>query len=153
MWTGFTVLVFFKSPEGIFPLQIRQFRMQRAMLKTAIARRRGRPNPETDGGRVSLLAFFGPAGDSWLQSRREDAFARALRSSSGGRKRRIPARLDVEGLSVVFGGVRALDAVSLTVSPGEVVRLIGPNRAGTTTFIDAVTGFGAAAARRANSDR
>src|SRR5260370_41775250 len=104
MWTGFTVLVLLQSPDGIVPLQIRQFRMQRAMLKTAIARRRGRPNPETDGGRVSLLAFFGPAGDSWLQSRRDDAVARALRSSSCGRQRRIPARLDVEGLSVLVGG-------------------------------------------------
>jgi ABC-type branched-subunit amino acid transport system ATPase component/branched-subunit amino acid ABC-type transport system permease component len=51
------------------------------------------------------------------------------------------APLRVEGLSVSFGGVRAVDDVSLTVGPSRIVGLIGPNGAGKTTFIDAVTGF------------
>jgi ABC-type branched-subunit amino acid transport system ATPase component/branched-subunit amino acid ABC-type transport system permease component len=140
-----TILVLLQSPDGVIPLQIRQFRMQRAMIGQVIARRRGRADPATDAGKVSLAAFFGSAGDGWLRSPREDAFARARRSGSGARQRRIPAQLDVEALSVVFGGVRALDAVSLTVSPGEIVGLIGPNGAGKTTFIDAVTGFVTAA--------
>ena len=49
--------------------------------------------------------------------------------------------LDVVGLGVTFGGVHALDRVSLTVAPGRIVGLIGPNGAGKTTFIDAVCGF------------
>ena len=52
-----------------------------------------------------------------------------------------PATLAVDGLHVRFGGVRALQGVSLSVGPGEVVGLIGPNGAGKTTLIDAVTGF------------
>ena len=51
------------------------------------------------------------------------------------------ARLTVSDLTVRFGGVVAVDAVGLDVSPGEIVGLIGPNGAGKTTFIDAVTGF------------
>jgi branched-chain amino acid transport system permease protein len=49
--------------------------------------------------------------------------------------------LTVRGLSVAFGGVRALSDVDLEVREGELVGLIGPNGAGKTTLIDAVTGF------------
>jgi sulfate-transporting ATPase len=52
-----------------------------------------------------------------------------------------PATLAVEGLTVRFGSVTAVDGVSFSVGPGEVVGLIGPNGAGKTTVIDAVTGF------------
>ncbi len=52
-----------------------------------------------------------------------------------------PVALTVEHLTVRFGGVVAVDDVSLAVRPGEVVGLIGPNGAGKTTIIDAVTGF------------
>jgi sulfate-transporting ATPase len=50
-------------------------------------------------------------------------------------------RLEVDGVSVQFGGVRVLRDVSLAVEPGEVVGLIGPNGAGKTTMIDAISGF------------
>ncbi len=49
--------------------------------------------------------------------------------------------LEVEELTVTFGGVRAVDAVSFAVTPGQLVGLIGPNGAGKTTTIDAITGF------------
>ena len=44
-------------------------------------------------------------------------------------------------IAVNFGGVVALDHLSFTVEPGEVVGLIGPNGAGKTTLLDVVTGF------------
>ena len=49
--------------------------------------------------------------------------------------------LDVRDLTVRYGGVTAVDAVSLAVPQGALVGLIGPNGAGKTTMIDALSGF------------
>jgi branched-chain amino acid transport system ATP-binding protein len=49
--------------------------------------------------------------------------------------------LQVTDLTVRYGGVVALDKVSLSVPRGAIVGLIGPNGAGKTTFVDALTGF------------
>ena len=49
--------------------------------------------------------------------------------------------LEVKDLSQDFGGLRALNELSLTVNSGEIVALIGPNGAGKTTFFNCVTGI------------
>ncbi|HLG07868.1 MAG TPA: ABC transporter ATP-binding protein [Gaiellaceae bacterium] len=49
--------------------------------------------------------------------------------------------LEARGVSVSFGGVRALMEVDVRVEPGQLLGLIGPNGAGKTTFIDAISGF------------
>jgi branched-chain amino acid transport system ATP-binding protein len=49
--------------------------------------------------------------------------------------------LSVDDVSVSFGGLHAVDHVTMTVEAGTLVGLIGPNGAGKTTLVDAITGF------------
>lgn len=51
------------------------------------------------------------------------------------------ARLVVQGLSMRFGGIVAVDNLDLEARSGEVVAIIGPNGAGKTTAFNCVTGF------------
>jgi branched-chain amino acid transport system ATP-binding protein len=49
--------------------------------------------------------------------------------------------LSVDGVDVAFGGVTALNAVSLDIPAGEIRGVIGPNGAGKSTLLNVVSGF------------
>jgi branched-chain amino acid transport system ATP-binding protein len=52
-----------------------------------------------------------------------------------------PGVLDIRGVTVQFGGLTALDDVSLSAAPRQVTGIIGPNGAGKTTLLNAACGF------------
>ncbi|MFD2250761.1 branched-chain amino acid transport system ATP-binding protein [Pseudochelatococcus lubricantis] len=49
--------------------------------------------------------------------------------------------LEIEGLGISFGGLRAVNDVSFRVNPGEIVSVIGPNGAGKTTLFNMISGI------------
>jgi branched-chain amino acid transport system ATP-binding protein len=53
--------------------------------------------------------------------------------------------LEIEGLTVTYGGLQALSGVSLKVGDGQFVAIVGPNGAGKTTLFKAISGTVAAA--------
>ncbi|OZI74866.1 ABC transporter ATP-binding protein [Bordetella genomosp. 12] len=52
----------------------------------------------------------------------------------------MSAELDVQGLSRVYGGIRALEGVSFRTIPGQITGVIGPNGAGKTTLFNLIAG-------------
>jgi branched-chain amino acid transport system ATP-binding protein len=53
--------------------------------------------------------------------------------------REKPALLDIRDAAVHFGGVRAVDGVSMSLSPDKIYGIIGPNGSGKSTLLAAVT--------------
>ena len=100
------------------------------------------------GGLIQIAYSARDAVLRWAESRLPDATptstttppAVALGGGRGRRKIDGPA-LIVDDVAVAFGGLRAVDGVSIVAHPGEVVGLIGTNGAGKSTLMNAIGGF------------
>ena len=100
------------------------------------------------GGLIQITYSARDALLRWAESRLPDAPSKTSPAPpavvlSGGRDRPVyqgPA-LAVRDVSVTFGGLRAVDRVSIVAHPGEVVGLIGTNGAGKSTLMNAIGGF------------
>ena len=66
---------------------------------------------------------------------------RALEAAESGTAPPQDRRLTVEGLAKQFGGVHAVEDVSFSAVPGEILGIIGPNGAGKTTLFELISGF------------
>jgi ABC-type branched-subunit amino acid transport system ATPase component/ABC-type branched-subunit amino acid transport system permease subunit len=69
------------------------------------------------------------------------ASADSARAAGRDGQDRPSPQLHAVDLRKSFGGVRAVDGVTITVEPGEIVGLIGPNGAGKTTTFELLGGF------------
>jgi ABC-type branched-subunit amino acid transport system ATPase component/branched-subunit amino acid ABC-type transport system permease component len=146
--SALVIVILLQNPNGLAPQNVQAIRA----LQERLRRRRGSAVPETGlspatppevaGAEVSGAEVSG-AEVSGAEVSGAEAGNRA--PGAGDRPAALPARtpavLAADQVRVAFGGVVALDAVSLEVRPGEIVGLIGPNGAGKTTMIDAITGF------------
>jgi ABC-type branched-subunit amino acid transport system ATPase component len=65
----------------------------------------------------------------------------SLRTGGNGDGGAQPPILDVQGLTRRFGGITAVDDVTLTLAPHAILGLIGPNGAGKTTIFDLLSGI------------
>jgi ABC-type branched-subunit amino acid transport system ATPase component/branched-subunit amino acid ABC-type transport system permease component len=91
--------------------------------------------------RTRLARGRGPAPQHPVAVPEEQPVLGRVRRAPPARDPDAPVLLGTKDLSITYGGVRALDRVSVSIRRGRIVGLIGPNGAGKTSMIDGLTGF------------
>jgi ABC-type branched-subunit amino acid transport system ATPase component/ABC-type branched-subunit amino acid transport system permease subunit len=95
------------------------------------------------GALMLIVLWVAPEGivgeiERWLRRRRTAVLAA---EGDHALPPRSPASLEVAGLTIAFGGVKAATGVAFTAQAGEITSLIGPNGAGKTTVLNMLGGF------------
>jgi ABC-type branched-subunit amino acid transport system ATPase component/ABC-type branched-subunit amino acid transport system permease subunit len=135
-----TIVFVFTRPQGLIPERRPRYRPQ--------------PAPAADPGpAAATTADLTALARSWsetaaitaLSDHKPPAAPRAGQGAGAGAADTAgapaPPILALDGLAKHFGGVRAVDGVSLTVAAGSITGLIGPNGAGKSTVLGLVSGF------------
>lgn len=118
------LVVYVHNPDGFLPYNIEAVRSLRARVARRFERTRPGPSPA-------------PTPRAWDGAPRTASSAlRPARPLTAGD---VP--LAARDIEVRYGGITAVDRVSLDLHAGEVVGILGPNGAGKSTLIDALTGF------------
>jgi branched-chain amino acid transport system ATP-binding protein len=124
LYSGIMILLLIFLPAGIF---LRHD--QRARIKTLFRKERLREPAE-----CLVATEEAPAIAGAVDAPRADSSDRAVGDTPTGE-----TLLQAEGVSVHFGGLKAVNEVSMKVTEGQIVALIGPNGAGKTTFFNAIS--------------
>lgn len=94
-----------------------------------------------------VLIVFAPEGIAGFTGRHWDRFTARLHRAAASQMSNsaLPdvagMHLQLDGIRKCFGGVAALDNVSLTVEAGSIQAIVGPNGSGKTTLVNVITGF------------
>ena len=96
--------------------------------------------PQLPAAVTGLIDRLGGRGKRQVQEQKSKAQS-AERTRLAPAAPMTPMTLEIQGLTVGFGGLVAVDALSVTALPGRVTGLIGPNGAGKTTVFNACSGL------------
>ncbi len=101
------------------------------------------PAPRREDDQVDAEGALATGEDAAERAKKAAANAVIVRDVPRDLTLRMPTRVMFEAtdVSVRFGGVQALDSISMEVREGEIVGLIGANGAGKSTFYNVVSGF------------
>ncbi|MFZ0972351.1 MAG: branched-chain amino acid ABC transporter ATP-binding protein/permease [Solirubrobacteraceae bacterium] len=131
VYAGLLAIIILALPGGV----IGAFEKLVARLRT------GKPAGGVDAGLATLNGSANGSGGTAVIPVANGGLA-TVRAEPGAPRRSSPGdrALKIDDVSVQFGGVKAVNEVSLAVNRGEVVGLIGPNGAGKTTLVNIATG-------------
>jgi branched-chain amino acid transport system permease protein len=116
------------------------FELQQAddALRSTAARQGPSENSAANANRPDLSGRVAPGAPADNQQADRGLLGRTPRETRSGDE---DAVLTVENLELAFGGLKAVNNVSLEVRENEILGLIGPNGAGKTSLFNVVTGF------------